>query len=351
MHNHGELLRWLEMQEENENEAMAVPSVSPTPTPGSAPSALEPPPVHEHPSVSEPLDHPQASSLSSSSGVTSAQAIFEKAPSHQCTPPQADGNRRFNRDDQIYKTYVPFIAERIEPVRSRRGAQMRKKQIASVCTGSSPEDRTYYNFDIEVTIQFLCDNASISWNFCKANNKVEPLHFFVDFKALADSGLCECLIHDGEKCTLPGLDCIDILDMLFGGISCKGYSYARTGRHDNWTQHRDTWMLEAFLAMLLSRMPRFGLVENVLGFLKRDKQGNESPLLRLLRRCIELGVTNHYWIIIYILTGDSFQPWVRRRLMIGFFKKSEGEKVMQAAIAMTEDLSSFGFHRLAPNCS
>ena len=240
-----------------------------------------------------------------------------------------------------YEKWFPYLEKRFSRFRKKRGRQLRPLRAASICTGTSPEDRVYHLFSVEYLLEFLCDNKDSSFQWCQSNCKQEAKRFFYDLKELAQTHMGmdiqdDMLIHE----VMAGL--AGKLDQLFAGISCKGFAMSRHGRGQNWASHSDIWMAEAFLCLLLLILPRFASVENVEGFLKRDTVGNGSPLLRFLQRCIQLKVTDHYIIVVVVLRGDLWLKFSRRRVFINFYEKEDGgEQVVKWSIRMLKDGSEY----------
>ena len=101
----------------------------------------------------------------------------------------------------------------------------------------------------------------------------------------------------------------------------------------------DVWTIEAFLRALVAIRPRRATLENVIGFLRKDRQGNGSPLMRFLQRFIELGLEQFYFVVIIFAPGNTRLPFLRRRIFINFYDRLEEdvEESMELRINLTQD--------------
>ncbi len=318
-----DLLGWLDLQASFAGADAELPE-------SSAPPASEEPPtaVEEAPTAVEP-DH-----------------VVQIAESSGVVPQESESFSRrvaiwdFPMDDHIkgtkYANWVPAMKSRFDRVKLPRGRQLRNARVASICTGSSPEDRLCWLFDVLHELKFVCDNKEAAYQWVMSNNKVIPEVYYPDLKKLCESLTGADLLSDLSEIPLSGL--VRTLDLFFAGISCKGFSIARTGRGKSWLNHADVWMAEAFIRLLMVLLPRFACVENVLGFLRPDSDGNGSPILRFLQRCVELRVPEFFVIVVYLLPGDLFLKFSRRRVFICFYlKEDRGEEIASTCIKIAED--------------
>ena len=204
---------------------------------------------------------------------------------------------------------------------------------------SCPEDDAFSLHDILHRIVFVCDNEARSVQWIRSNNVVAPEHFFSDLKMLAREFKDFDVI--GELARLIELPREEVIHYFFASISCRGYSFGRTGRQLSWADHPDTYMIEAFLVLLMAVKPHRAGLENAWGFLKRDTQGNGTPLHRFLHRCVQFDVHNFFNIIIFLVPGDTWHVWHRRRIITSFFlKEANSEESIDLCIKMTEDHSN-----------
>ena len=137
-----------------------------------------------------------------------------------------------------------------------RGTQRRRLRSASICSGTIPEAKGYKRFNIGVEHEFSCENKVSAINFAVDNMSESelPKHMFLDLQSLALTGDSLCYRNDCRPVTL-GKWQKKTTDILLADVSCKGYSFARTGRQDNWSTHGDVWQLDAFLLMLINLEP------------------------------------------------------------------------------------------------
>lgn len=219
--------------------------------------------------------------------------------------------------------WIPHIAGPLRHVRKSRGAQRRPFRFTTACSGMNPEDAilSRHEFDLAYTLCFSCDNKACALKFAEINNSQQPCHVMTDFRHLFD-GEGHCVVHN-QKCDLSSYKRggVEQADLFSAGISCRGYSMARTGRREDWTRHQDSWMIDQYLQSLLEQLPLAAVLENVLGFMKKDRSG-ESPFARMMMRANELGLFDVYHVRVHVTDSAEWLVWVKRRVYIVFVKKA-----------------------------
>ncbi len=235
----------------------------------------------------------------------------------------------------LYKLWVPLIAGPLEDGRQSRGEQTGPWNIASICTGSSPEDRTGGLFSTGHNLVFTCDPKDWSFKWMSENNYVQPRTHFVDLRDVAAGR--PAFTAEGKKITLKqAIEGVDI-HVLLAGISCCPNSFARTNRAEDIWSHPDTWMLPAFIDTLILTDAESGVLENVDGFMKVDKKTGISPIFRLAQLAEQKGVLRRWSMVVLVMDGKTFLVWDRHRVWILFQKRSSGEAFKHNVVAMIQD--------------
>ena len=218
-----------------------------------------------------------------------------------------------------YKNWVKHINHEVGDVRCQRGKQLRDVRMASICTGTSPNTKINKLFEIPTREIFHVEKKVWALHFVEDNFPNDmPEHIYLDLKTLMEQGKCNCN-RCGRECYLNTAK--KYLDVLVGGISCKSYSWARTGRGASWANHSDVWMVDAFLLMLVNLEPLKAILENVFGFLKVDRATRKAPIHCLARRIKHLCLDSKYWIRVFLSRGQDFGIASRNRIWIMFVHK------------------------------
>ena len=199
---------------------------------GSAPGLCQP--CGDRRSVTQ---RPASASTSPSAVAGATQSTSRPPP--VCVPAGNGGDLLGDgqSDGPVTSEWAPHIRSPLQKARARRGKQVRKFRIASVCSGSGPEDEVAFRFGFLFSILFQCDIRDESIRFISNNARTTAEHFFVDFKELAQSLTGACWAHGMSVCSILNLKYLT--DILLGGISCKGFSQVRTGRNTSWNNHGD----------------------------------------------------------------------------------------------------------------
>jgi site-specific DNA-cytosine methylase len=227
----------------------------------------------------------------------------------------------------------------------KRGAFLRKVRMATLCSGASPESKLCNVFKVPVKHVLICEQKQAAINFTNANlfnsgQHARPEYFGTDLKQLASEFRSPSLYHNFKEVTVV----INkrTLDLLIAGISCKGYSYARSGRRANWVDHRDSWMIDSFLKLLDEWEPLFSILENVASFLRPDKATGMSPLHYLAQKIIEMGLHQKYVVSVLLSRGSLFGAQVRKRVWIVFaHRHHDGEGTISRLSLYYHDLLSY----------
>ena len=205
--------------------------------------------------------------------------------------------------------------------RRRRGKQVRKVQSASFCTGLGPEEEVWKHADIEFDSLFGIENKACAVQFLLMQRTLGCL--FTDLRDVIDNAGGYCAKHGYGWCSFRQFY-TKAMDMLVAGISCRPYSMARTGRRTNdVSEHRDHWMSEAFIAMLLNCQPALAVMEQVIGFIMRsrglgDNRFTTDPLKAFIQRLDECGVLCMYSLKVFVVTGSGYLAQLRNRVYILF---------------------------------
>ncbi len=240
--------------------------------------------------------------------------------------------------DPSYDLWVPLIAGPLEPGRALRGEQVDTWNLASICTGTSPEDRTAGLFGTDHRLIFSCDPKTWSLKFMQENNFRKPEVHFIDLRDL-QRGRTAHTAPDGDEVNFLDYIATLVIDVLLAGISCKPNSFARQNRSRDIWSHPDTWMMPAFLDVLLATGARDGVLENVDGFLKTDQQSGISPIYWLLKLAHDKGALDLYTVVLFKMDGSLFHSWDRNRVWLLFHKKTAGEASQDMIIKMILDFA------------
>lgn len=292
------------------------------------PSETAEPVAAQHSEVSQPVAaQPPAESQHDTRHLEAAQAYAVKLP--WFTPPCPS-----------YERWLPHVCGPLEPLRQSRGSQRRVYLHASICSGMGPESKIG-----DLTAQkhhsvFNCDQKAWAVKWQQDNNADRPDHFFSELRGLADLGQ-SIWTAEGTKVVLAQLIANGILqkpDHFHAGVSCRGYSFARSGRAADIWSHEDTFMIEEFLNLVELVESPVSTLENVGVFLKTDTKSGESPLYRLMKRAEEKGMLAKFRMYV-VITNGSFLVWERCRCWIMFFWLGQPnvDKVILDYFAMLQD--------------
>ena len=241
----------------------------------------------------------------------------------------------FNPTCDLGKLWLPLIAGPLQPGRESRGHQRDTWNIASICTGVSPEDRVGGLFQTNHRLVFTNDPKGWAIKWIETNNFKQPDVHFVDLKDVAAGK--PAFTATGDQIRLQEFIRGLMIHVLLAGISCRPSSFARTKRAQDIWSHPDTWMLAAFLDSLLLTDAEAGVVENVDGFLKTDQKTGISPVFRLAQLAEEKGILTRWAMLVVVLDGKTFLVWDRHRVWILFLKISSGPEFKNSVIRMIQD--------------
>ena len=239
----------------------------------------------------------------------------------------------FSKPD-IVDTWFPHISEPLAGVRDFRGRENQQCNGASMCTGMAPESKANERHKIDTKWHFMTDNKEAAFNFVMENCPT-PERFLVEAAELFTDEDNETESEEGAKCTardamnaftwamffLPKL----LLDIFVGGVTCRPFSAARTGRHAGTTDHPEAHLIWDFLRVLKWIQPRFACLEEVWGFAMPESVHDPiSPLKRMLDYVVEQAHTYPYFVRVYVVCTSTMLRWKRRRLYITFFHHEAG---------------------------
>ena len=233
------------------------------------PSETAEPVAAQHSEVSQPVAaQPPAESQHDTRHLEAAQAYAVKLP--WFTPPCPS-----------YERWLPHVCGPHEPLRQSRGSQRRVYLHASVCSGTGPESKIG-----DLTAQkhhsvFNCDQKAWAVKWQQDNNADRPDHFFSELRGLADLGQ-SIWTAEGTKVVLAQLIANGILqkpDHFHAGVSCRGYSFARSGRAADIWSHEDTFMIEEYLNLVELVESPVSTLENVGGFFSNRHEVGGEPTL------------------------------------------------------------------------
>ncbi len=237
----------------------------------------------------------------------------------------------------LYRNWVPLIAQPVEAGRKARGKQVEGWNIASICTGVSPEDKMAGLFGCNHRLVFTNDTKGWSIKWIKQNNFRQPDQHIIDLNHLRTGGYA--YNWDGEAVDLKEILKDIVIDLLVAGISCKANSLARSGRTKDIWSHPDTWMIPAFLDVLLLTDTEAAWLENVGGFLRTDERSGISPLLCLLQLAHDKKVLERWSVTLFNMDGSTFLVWDRQRVWLLFLKRSAGPEAKRWIMIMVQDFS------------
>ena len=202
------------------------------------PSETAEPVAAQHSEVSQPVAaQPPAESQHDTRHLEAAQAYAVKLP--WFTPPCPS-----------YERWLPHVCGPLEPLRQSRDLTAQKHHSV-----------------------FNCDQKVWAVKWQQDNNADRPDHFFSELRGLADLGQ-SIWTAEGTKVVLAQLIANGILqkpDHFHAGVSCRGYSFARSGRAADIWSHEDTFMIEEFLNLVELVESPVSTLENV-GGLKKPTQ-------------------------------------------------------------------------------
>ena len=170
--------------------------------------------------------------------------------------------------------------------RARLGKQKRPLLIASLCSGSLPEDLCCTALDVDYEVAAASDPKPAALKFAQENrNMAKVPHWFEDMESIV-WGSGACMLH-GTTCSADARR----EDIGVAGLPCQPVSVqsAKRFRSGGVVEHPKFYLYGQFVNYLRERSPRCGVFEQVLGFGTAAPGMEQTPLQKLSADIAELG--------------------------------------------------------------
>ena len=248
---------------------------------------------------------PQASSEPPPAERPSETPVVEPAPPAS-SPPRVQSNM-----ERRYAIWADAANTILDPIRAKRGRQLRPQVCAGACAGLTSEAKASSIFRVKTRYPWLVDPSPSSFQWARMNGPECQCHF-ADLGELSATGKGFCFYHNTVCAAEIGAPRIH---KYVAGFECSPYSMARTKRHEGTEEHSDAALFDQFLAEILRTDADEANGENVMGLASPESRRNPVSPLQQMSQKVEVKAPA-YDFKVFFMDGKTAGPCDRRRIYI-----------------------------------